>query len=299
MVTEYYRFGNCTIEIERPEEMKRPENLKKFQIRNIKEEEKESIIRYRASFRNRLNELRETYITDSSSENKIMMREDLQIVQKTDGESRFLNFKGSEECYAASIQTGEREYEIFFSTWVAENLNIDTIFYAPFALERQVIRDGSLILHSAFIEYQGQAILFSAPSGVGKSTQANLWGKYRNAETINGDRSLLMREKDGWYAAGWPVCGSSEICKNEKWPIRAIVMLDRLDGNRIEPLRGLQAFREVMPQITINRWDETMQNQAMDGLELLLQEVPICKLFCNISEEAVRCLEEYLIEMHP
>lgn len=299
MVRAYYRFGNCTIAVERPEEMKQPPNLKKFQVMDVSEEETKSTIWYHLSFRDGLDEIRKAYTAEKNNENKVMIREDLQIVQKTDGECRFLNFKGNEECYAASIQTGEREYEIFFSPWVTENLDIDTIFYAPFALERQVIRDGSLILHSAFIEYQGQAILFSASSGVGKSTQANLWGKYRNAETINGDRSLLMREKDGWYAAGWPVCGSSEICKNKKLPIRAIVMLDRLDGNKIEPLRGLQAFREVMPQITINRWDGTMQNQAMDGLELLLQEVPICKLFCNISEEAVRCLEEYLMKMHP
>ncbi|WP_370839368.1 hypothetical protein [Intestinibacter bartlettii] len=33
-----------------------------------------------------------------------------------------------------------------------------------------------------------KGILFSAPSGTGKSTQADLWEKYENAEIINGDR---------------------------------------------------------------------------------------------------------------
>ena len=33
------------------------------------------------------------------------------------------------------------------------------------------------IMHASVVEYQNQAILFSGPSEIGKSTQANLWKK--------------------------------------------------------------------------------------------------------------------------
>ena len=36
------------------------------------------------------------------------------------------------------------------------------------------------------------------------------------------------------------------------------------------------------------------QIQAMDELEILLKEVPVYHLECDISEDAVRCLEDVL-----
>lgn len=128
----------------------------------------------------------------------------------------------------------------------------------------------------------------------GKSTQAGLWEKYRGTWTVNGDRSLLIREEDGWYANGWPVCGSSEICNNKSYPVRAIVMLSQAKENRISRLKGLEALRKVMEQITINAWNSEFQIQAMDELEILLKEVPVYHLECDISEDAVRCLEDVL-----
>ena len=68
-------------------------------------------------------------------------------------------------------------------------------------------------------------ILFSGPSGIGKSTQAGLWTKYRKARVINGDRTLLKKENGRWMSLGWPICGSSEICYNEAYPVKAVIFL--------------------------------------------------------------------------
>ena len=51
---------------------------------------------------------------------------------------------------------------------------------------------GMLVLHSAYIVTSaGEAILFSGPSGVGKSTQAALWERCAGARVVNGDRALV------------------------------------------------------------------------------------------------------------
>lgn len=294
MVIKSYQLGNCTIKITSPAQMRTPLNLEKFRIENGSEK---NCITYIVSVCEDMDTVWNFCNTEEKSPRCMAVREDLKVIQNTDGECRFLNFKGDNRCYAASVQTGERSYQIIFARWVETQLVADTIFLAPFALERQMIRDGSLILHSAFIQYKGRAVLFSAPSGIGKSTQAGLWEKYMRTETVNGDRALLVRRKNGWYAEGWPVCGSSEICKNQRWPVQAIVMLGQSAENKVKALKGMQAFREVMPQITVNRWNRDMQNSVLDSMEMLLNEIPVCRLMCSISEEAVRCLEKYLMEI--
>ena len=195
-----------------------------------------------------------------------------------------------------SGQEGVNQYHVWFVPEVAEMLDQDTVYLAAFSLEKQAIKDHSMILHSAYMCYEDTAVLFSAPSETGKSTQAGLWEKYRGTWTVNGDRSLLIREEDGWYANGWPVCGSSEICNNKSYPVRAIVMLSQAKENRISRLKGLEALRKVMEQITINAWNSEFQIQAMDELEILLKEVPVYHLECDISEDAVRCLEDVLAD---
>lgn len=140
----------------------------------------------------------------------------------------------------------------------------------------------------------GEAILFSAPSETGKSTQAALWEQYRGARVVNGDRSLLMRENGKRYAHGWPICGSSEICHNEGYPIRAIVMLYQAKENVIRKLKGAEAVKKVVSQMMINTWNKEFVIVAMDLVQQLVTEVPVYELGCNISEDAVKCLESVL-----
>ena len=146
------------------------------------------------------------------------------------------------------------------------------------------------------MEYQGKGILFSAPSEIGKSTQASLWEKYRGSRTINGDRALLRKIKGKWTACGWPVCGSSEICSLGDTPIYAIVMLKQGEKNQAVPLSPFQAFAQLYPQITINQWNREFVQKAISGIEDLIAQVPVWQLTCDISEEAVNCLENALFQ---
>lgn len=156
-----------------------------------------------------------------------------------------------------------------------------------------IARD-SLILHCAFTEYQGRAILFSAPSGTGKSTQAALWERYRGSRTVNGDRALLRRAGGVWTACGWPVCGSPEICGAGEVPIGAIVMLRQGKENRAERLVPARAFSLLYAQVTVNQWNPAFIRQAMALLEALIAQTPVVQLTCDMAEGAVRCLEGLL-----
>lgn len=318
METNIYQLGFSYIVLRMPEEMERPENLEKFKVTDDSELQRKIIAaadaedvqpeEFQAEFHDEFHVNLAFYILEYTDnileiENVLrkqqkspheVIRDAVRIFHTETGECRRTYFPGMGIPYAASLEEPGNRFHIWIDRMIGEMLKYDTIFTSILSLERQMIKSGAMILHSAYMCYDGTAVLFSAPSETGKSTQAALWEKYRGTRTINGDRSLLMRREDGWYAAGWPVCGSSEICHNESYPIRAIVMLKQAPENKVYPLKGFKAVRELMEQITINTWDSGFQMKVMDSLEMLLAEIPVYCLECNISEGAVECLEQVL-----
>ena len=221
-------------------------------------------------------------------------RPDLAVYKAPGGERRLIGMAGQGGWYACYEETGGKQAGISLTSSMLPFLRYDTVFTSLFALERHMLRKAGLVLHCAYIRYRGRAILFSAPSGTGKSTQADLWEKYRGSVTMNGDRAL-MRAKDGiWYACGWPVCGSSGICHTGDVPVGAIVMLCQGKENHAEPLSPVQAFTQLYGQITVNQWNPAFVSEAAGILEDLVQSVPVFRLTCDMTEGAVQCLEAAL-----
>lgn len=154
---------------------------------------------------------------------------------------------------------------------------------------------GAISLHSSFITSDGQAILFSAPSGTGKSTQAALWEQYAGAEQINGDRSVIRCVDGVWTAFGFPFAGSSGIYKNRSAPIRAIVVLRQAPENTIARLGASEAFRLLYSETAIQRWNTQGHAAAVDLLIRLSAAVPVYRLCCTPDERAVTLLQKTLV----
>ncbi len=161
-------------------------------------------------------------------------------------------------------------------------------------LEHMLTALGAVSLHSSFITHCGQAILFSAPSGTGKSTQAALWEQYAHAEQINGDRSVIRCVDGVWTAFGFPFAGSSGIYKNKSAPIRAIVVLRQAKDNTIERLGASEAFRLLYSETAIQRWNTQGHAAAVDLLIRLSAAVPVYRLCCTPDARAVALLQQTL-----
>ena len=228
-------------------------------------------------------------------EGKVLARRpDLLVFQSETGESRLIGVKGTEGYYACYQEVASDKARVLLARDRIQGLHIDPVFTSLLALERRLIARDSLILHCAYMVYQGEAILFSAPSETGKTTQANLWEKYRGSRTVNGDRALLGKRKGRWTAQGWPVCGTSEVCQNEEFPIRAVVMLSQAKENQAQQLPPGRAFPLLYSQITVNKWNMKDHLHAIDLIQELAEGVPVFHLGCTISEKAVDCLEKAL-----
>ena len=161
-------------------------------------------------------------------------------------------------------------------------------------VEHLVSQAGGVILHASYIDWEGKAILFTAPSGTGKSTQAELWKTHRNAEIVNGDRAVIIPREGQLFAGGLPFSGSSPYCKDRTLPLAAVVYLKQAPETSIRPLKGLEAFRRIWEGVCVNSWNRQDVDAAMGLLETLLGQVPVYELACTPDETAVKALEAQL-----
>lgn len=164
------------------------------------------------------------------------------------------------------------------------------------SLETLLLAQGGLLLHAAFIRRQEKGILFTGPSGIGKSTQADLWQQFCGSETINGDRAALRKEDGRWQAWGLPYAGTSGIYRNESAPVAAIVLLEQGNTDRLERLSPPEAFRGLYPQTTIHRWEAEFTRRAGDLLLELAGQIPVYRLTCLPHKEATELLKQELMK---
>ena len=157
-----------------------------------------------------------------------------------------------------------------------------------------LIRMKRLCLHAACVDTPLGGILFSGPSGIGKSTQAELWCAHRGARQINGDRPILSRDAHGWLAWGSPFAGSSRCHVNENCRVRAIIMLEQSKSCDLRRLNPAEAFRAVWSGLTVHSWDREFMEQAADLTMELIEQVPVYRFACTPEKNAVQYLEEKL-----
>ena len=161
-------------------------------------------------------------------------------------------------------------------------------------IESMLIRKHRLFLHAACVDTPLGGILFSGPSGIGKSTQADLWCACRGAKQINGDRPILSKDADGWLAWGAPYAGSSGCHVNENCRVRAIVMLAQGQCCHIRRLNPSEAFRAVWAGLTVHSWDREFMERAVDLTLELIGTVPVYSFVCTPDVSAVQYLETQL-----
>lgn len=163
-------------------------------------------------------------------------------------------------------------------------------------LEALLLRHDGLILHSSFVCWNGRGILFSAPSGTGKSTQASLWEKHMGAQILNGDRAGIRCVNGVWRAYGLPYAGSSHIFHNESAPIHAIVILRQSSENVLRKMKAPEALRALLPEFSAHRWNAAFMNKVFDIAAAAVRDVPVYWLECRPDQEAVRLLYNTLIQ---
>ncbi len=198
-------------------------------------------------------------------------------------------------CYACTIRNGNQTKAFVKSSVLVDGIP-SHLMAELLELEHLLAMHHKILLHASVICVDNEAILFTAPSKTGKSTQASLWQRVMDAQIINGDRCAVGVEGQKAFVYGVPFAGSSNIRRNVKLPIKAIVYLRQGPQNQAQKCAGASAFRRVYEGCSLQIWDEHDVSCVLDSVAQIIQNVPVIDFECRPDEQAVFVLKKKLEE---
>ena len=145
----------------------------------------------------------------------------------------------------------------------------------------------TFLMHASAIAVDGEAFLFTAPSGTGKSTHVRLWRELlgERAVMINDDKPLL-RVADGKATVfGSPWNGKHRLGTNTSAPVRAICFLERSTENRIREVPPAEIYPGLLAQ-TYRPENAEALLRTLKLLKRLQQCVRFYRLGCNMNPDA-------------
>lgn len=156
-------------------------------------------------------------------------------------------------------------------------------------IAEKLLEQNTLLLHGSTVAVDGNAYLFTAPCGTGKSTHTRLWREVfgDRAVMVNDDKPFLRLTPEGVMAYGSPWSGKHGLATNICVPLKGICLLHRSEKNeirRLEPEKAVAMLRHQAYQPP----DAALQDTVFALVDRLLAQVPIWEMGCNKEMEAAK-----------
>lgn len=155
------------------------------------------------------------------------------------------------------------------------------------AFAEHLIAHDTLLLHGSTVAVDGQAYLFTARSGTGKSTHTRLWREVfgSRAIMINDDKPFLQLRPDGFFACGSPWSGKHGLDSNVTLPLHGICILERGSENRIRPMTAEEALPMLLHQSYQS--PDPAKTDRIDALvRHLANRIPLWHMECTKEQSA-------------
>lgn len=156
-------------------------------------------------------------------------------------------------------------------------------------LAQALAEEDILLMHGSVVAVDGQAYLFTAKSGTGKTTHTRLWLRQfgSRALVVNGDKPLLHITSEGVTVYGTPWDGKEHLSTNTACPLRAVCILTRSETNHIRRVSKQEAL-PMLCQQTHRPGDSAAVAKMLALVDRLGSMVPMYRLGCNMEPEAAR-----------
>lgn len=149
----------------------------------------------------------------------------------------------------------------------------------------------SLLLHSSCIKYKDKVMLFTAPSGTGKTTISKIF-KSMGAELINDDMHFIRYQDNNFYVHNIPVY---ETDKPKKEKIDYLFRIYQGKENKLIQLNGINALNAIMSNCIRQDYSKTQINLLYTTGEKLIKNVPIYKLAFQKGKSVIPFIEDKLL----
>lgn len=154
------------------------------------------------------------------------------------------------------------------------------------AFYRRLLDFDGVLLHASAVERSGRAYLFSADSGVGKSTHAALWlREFSDAAILNDDKPALRLIGDIPFCCGTPFSGKEDLSTDRAVPVAGIAFLTCGAVNTIERIPPSVSLPLFLRQ-TIRDLSAERAERLVKVTDRILCRVPAWSLVCNTKPEA-------------
>lgn len=163
------------------------------------------------------------------------------------------------------------------------------------SIAEQLPQFDGFVFHGAAVEIGGRGVIFTAPSGTGKTTHISLlFDSYPDeVKIINGDKPIIRKIDGEWRVCSTPWAGKEGMQRNTSAPLDSIVILGRGEENRIERVQAAECFDTLIRQVYYPQESEALL-RTLSLLDTLPESVRFFKLSCNMSPDAARTSFEAL-----
>ena len=159
-------------------------------------------------------------------------------------------------------------------------------------IANKLVQDDVFLMHGSVIALDNEAYMFTAATGVGKTTRTRLWlERYPSSSVVNGDKPLIKITDTRVLVYGTPWCGKEGWNMNTVVPLRAIFLLERAElgeENSVLEVSLGKAFPFLLQQTYLPR-DSDLMRRTLQLLEMLDGKVKIYKFRSTPTEKSV-CL---------
>ena len=158
-----------------------------------------------------------------------------------------------------------------------------------------MLHRGGISIHSASIVYQNMGIVFSATSGVGKTTHTNMWEEHYSTPILDGDITICRVLNDKAYVFGLPWCGSSGKFMNCKVELAGIVFLEQGLSNVISVLSEFDSAQWMFAKSFSPMWFQEFVELRLEIIKhILSSKIWCCKYTCFKNKSAVDVIKSYI-----
>lgn len=150
-----------------------------------------------------------------------------------------------------------------------------------------------LMIHACGLRLGANGLLFSGPSGAGKTTTARLWFQLDGVQVLSDDRVILRQQDGQFWVHGTPWPGEGGLYSPQSAPLKGIFLLRHSRQNQARQIDPVTGVTRVLTNSHLPLWDPPGMKFTLDFLAQMLSVVPIYELGFLPETSAVdyvRCL---------